>query len=856
MSIDIKSTLQNNINSNNALALAADIFPGPIQTAINSYLNGITIPLGSAGSLSVSKSGANLALNMSPVAFTGTASADQATLKIAGTDQYADAFIEAKFTNKNGAVAIDMNATMGQNLQWNMGSLWPSLFNSAPFNQVGFAKGTLALTTNGSVKFTGTGTITYNSASFANGALVVLYKNGTQGLMMGVVVANWSPGSIWAPLRDVTFKQSGLLFSSMSADNSATLGDLGLINASQVPSIVDGKFKITPGVTFFTTLELKGFLGPLALFLGNNTTLALYANQDPSGKLTLMAKFGSEDFSPGALFQFDGFELDWVIASTSSYDLVASANGLFYPPDGSSPDGIGLSLAATIKPAGGDIDLSLSVNDWVHPFGYDKLTVKEFEIDISLGATSQGSTIGIMGDFQFTVTQKGGGTKSFEFGVAGEITDFTTVTGVAFLLKADSPGQKITLGDMMQAITSVEVYDIPVIEVIDEILQIGELAFAVVESDSLRIGDRTFNQGFTLNADFDILNQENVVIDVEVTGKGVDEEFSGQAEMKQPVEFSKILTLCAYNGTTKQPDCTKGPQIAVSSKGVVVPGVNNDQPVYFYASCYVQLFDIVRQSLYGIATTDGMFKFAQSVSAGTKAGDNGVWAGQEIWVGVDPKNYGFTAGFDFNFGWKNQSIGPLTVFGVDLIPAINLPDFSISAGLGVNVDGKALTFELLGEFSFSFLGIDLNFGGPGDLKSIFSINLGSAPETLAAIRAKIWQWLLDNIKSLLEGVLNVLDKFVAWVEDVGKQIGLAAAKIADILADTFNQTAQAIADVLKDIGYAASEVYNALVSVGKFALSEIEKVVDDLYTTAKNCAVDTAGKLGLDSASSASMRAC
>ena len=255
--IDIKSTLENNI-SNNALALASDIFPGPIQSAINNYLNGVTIPIGSAGSLTVSGSGANLVLNMTPVVFKGSATANQATLEVSGTGQYSDASIDVQFANNNGQVSIDMNATMGQNLAWNIADLWPSLFNNAPFNQVVFSKGALALTTNGSIKFTGTGSLSYASTPLANGALVVLYNSsapavqgrrrrkrnavegdpvapgtpdaqdgsGGLGLLIGVVVPSWSPGSIWKPLNDVTFEQSGLLFSSLPETDSATLGDL------------------------------------------------------------------------------------------------------------------------------------------------------------------------------------------------------------------------------------------------------------------------------------------------------------------------------------------------------------------------------------------------------------------------------------------------------------------------------------------------------------------------------------------------------------------------------------------------------------------------------------------------------
>lgn len=850
-SIDIASTLKQNLIGD-ALSLASDVFPGPIQTALDYYLNGITIPIGSNGSLRVSGAGAAVTLQMDSVVFQGQATADKATLAVNGTGQYSDASVAVAFTKQNGGVVVNLNAAMGQHLTWKISDLWPAVFSQAPFNDLALAQGTLALTTSGtsSIDFTGTGALAYQGTPLAFGALRVVYTGSTSGnpdtsklgILIGVVVPSWSPGSIWKPLNDVTFKQSGLLFSSLEEKDSSTLADLHLINGTDVPSVVDGSFKVAPGITFFTTLELDGFLGPLTNILGSGSTLALYANKDPKNTLTILAKFAAGNFKPSsdAIFEFEDFQLEWVI-KTGSYDLTASANGKFFPPDG-SVGGIDLSLSATIKPEIGDIQLGLSLDNWVHPFGYQKLTVIDFSIGVSLGASSEGVTISASGDFQFTVEN---GTKTFEFGVAGEITDFEIVTGIAFLLKADGEGQEVSIGDLVEAITDVNVQDIPIIEVIDEILQVRNFDFAVVEADSLTIGDKTFEKGFTLDAEFDILQQEEVILNVEITGTGADEQFSGLAEMQQSVVFGDIFALCRYNPITKQPDCSAGPIVAVSSKGMVIAGVNNGDPVYLYTSGYLRLLDVIKASLYGIATTSGMFQFSMSVQAGTPMGNNGVWAGREIWVGLDPKEFAFQAGFDFNFGWKNESIGPLKVFGVDLIPKISLPDFAISAGLGVDADGKAGTFQLSGEFTFDFLGLNINYGSPGNLKTIFSIDLGSAPQTLADIRDKVWNWLLENITSLLEDILNVVDKFISWVKSALSEVALVAAKVAQVLKDTFNQAVDAIGQALKDIGYAASEIYDALVNGLKVAVDVAEKVVNDLFAAAGKCAAATAAEVGI-----------
>lgn len=851
MAVDIKQTLTDNIKSE-GLNLASGLFPGVIQTAIEYYLNGVTIPLGSDASLTVSGSGANLQVQMSPVAFEGTATADKATLKVSGTGDYADAYIELTFEKiSDTEVSIGLDATMGDTLAWKLSDLWPGLLDMAPFNQVDFQKGKLTLTidSNNNVNFSGSGDMYYKSELLAAGAIRIIYDGETGGapdqskvsVLAGAVVESWSPGSIWSPLKDVTFKESGLLFSSLPETESTTLSSLNIFTESEVPSIVTGDFEVKKGITFFTTLELDDFLKPLSSLIGDNQTLALYANSDLSNKLTLMAKFGAADFkpNPNAIFEFRDFDLEWNITGTT-YDLTASANGLFYPPDGSE-GGIGLTLSSTIKPEEADISLMLTISDWVHPFGYDHLTVKEFYASVVLGGSAEGITLQLGGDFQFTTDSK----NTFEFGVAGEIADFEVPTGVAFLLKDTSPGQEITISDLINGITSIDTSGIPGIDFIDTILTVKNVDFAVVEGSSLHIGDKVFNKGFTANADFDVLEQTEIIIDVEITGTGATQKFSGLAQMVDAVKIGEIFTLSGYDNVQKIPDLTKGPMIAVASDGIVVKGVNDDKPVYFYANGYIKVLDVIQDYLYGIATKDGLFEFTLSVQEGIQVGNSGTWGGYTVSAGLNPDTYSFHCLFDFNFGWKNVSIGPLEVFGVNLIPEVPLPNFSISAGLGVFADGKAMTFEIMGEFTFQFLGIDLAYGGPNDMKTIFKINLGSALTSLSDIKDTVWNWLLQNIAGLFADAFNVMSKFVDWVKDNMVALALDVKKVAEAIYNAFSQVYEDIANALKEIGYAASQIYDALVNALNVAIDEAEKIVDDIFDAVKNCAVDTAGSLGI-----------
>lgn len=852
MSINIKQTLTDNINSEKALSLASGLFPGVIQTAIEYYLNGVTIPLGKDASLTVKKTGANFKLEMTPVEFTGAVTKDSAILKISGTGDNSDAFIEVTFTKKSDSdVSIDLKATMGKTLKWKLSELWPELLDKEPFNEVYFTKGQLELniSKDKKIEFSGSGAIDYKDSQLGAGAIRIIYDGKTSdkpdsskvSVLVGVVVDSWSPGSIWKPLEDITFKQSGLLFSSLPSTDSETLGDLNLISNSKVPSIVDGKFKIKEGITFFTTLELDNFLKPLENFLGKNQTLSLYANSNLSKKLTLIAKYTANNFkpnNPNAIFEFNNFKLEWDLDIGTSYELTASATGTFYPPDGSE-GGIDLTLGSTIKPTAGDISIFLSMQNWVHPFGYQHLTVNDVTASIVFGASADGVTLMLSGDFGFK-TDDG---NSFEFGVAGEIADFEVPTGIAFLLKDTSPGKMLTLGDFINGVTSIDVSHIPAINEINKILQLKNLDFAVVLGSELKIGDKKFPQGFTADADFDILEQEEVILSLVITKKGESAEFSGLANLKQAIQFGDVFTLSAYDPKTDKPNLNAGPEIAVSSKGMKVDGVNNGDPVYFYVDGYIKVLDIIKAQLYGLITTDGLFEFKESVQVGTKFGNSGTWAGDEILVGLNPDEYSCEAAFDFNFGWKNVSIGPLSIFEVDLIPKVDLPNFDVSAGIGVFVDGKALTFKITGELNFDFLGLHLHFGTTEKPKTLFSIDLNDAPKTLSDVKGEILDCVLKEIEDLLEDALNDLDAFVKWAKRQFELLGKDAVKVAKAILNAFGTAIKDIAQALKDIGYAASEVYEALVKGLGVLASEAEKLVDDIYEKAKECAVKTASLL-------------
>lgn len=844
--IDIQSTLAQNIK-NGVLTLNYAAFPGIIQEAILYFLNGINISLGEGVYLKVQGEVPQLKLEMAAVSFEGTAGPDGATLKIAGAGNYSDASVTVTFSKNDEGVVIALDAEMGSSLSWPISQVWPGILDKAPFTALALSDGKLTLDVNssGEVAFTGTGSLKYDDTTLVSTVIRVLHNgNGTTsddstgtGVLFGISLPEWNAGEIWTQLQGLTFDNSGLLFSSLEEADSATLGDLGLIDPSQVPSIVTGDFVVNNGMTFFTTLQMEQALAPLAALLGDNQTLALYANTDTDNNVSLLAKFGTGSFKPfdTAAFEFEGFELEWKTGGSGTA-INASASGAFYP-SGNDDAGIELKLTGTFDPGAGAISLTFTMDDWEQPFGYQQLVVKELLAAVSLGGAAEGVTIELSGDFDFTANENGS-TQSFEFGVGASIADFEIPTGIGFVLKGDND-QSITLSTIINGITSINADGVPFIQFIDSIFQLKNLVFAVVESGSLQIGARTFEEGFTLQADFDIFSEE-VNLDVTITEKGGSTDFSGLATLTSPVVFGNVMTI---SGSTSSGEPTStGPEMAVSSNGIVVGGVNNNEPVYFFVSAYLELLDIVKADLYGIAAKDNLFSFLFATSTVAPPGGNGNWAGDFVDISVDPKQYIFDASFGFDFQWSSVTIGPLTILGEELIPEKTLGDVSLSAGLAINVNAGSdnPSFLLEGGLSFVLFGLSLNYGSSTDLKTIVSINLKDAPPKLSDIKDVIWDWVKSHIESLLDDSLKDFDAFKNWVEQEKSELMLDADKVAAILKDTFNKAADDVADFLKAVGYSASEIKDALVNVLHKTAEEAEDIVNSIFTKAKGCALTTA----------------
>lgn len=115
--------------------------------------------------------------------------------------------------------------------------------------------------------------------------------------------------------------------------------------------------------------------------IGSTTNFNLMALVLTDESTMLIAHLGS-NYSKGA-FTFNGFDPAWESTGTSNASVSATARGTV------DVDGNKLSLAVTgAVTTDGTARLALAVVDWVHPFGYQRLIVRQFAIAVALADAS------------------------------------------------------------------------------------------------------------------------------------------------------------------------------------------------------------------------------------------------------------------------------------------------------------------------------------------------------------------------------------------------------------------------------------------------------------------------------------
>jgi gas vesicle protein len=666
-------------------------------------------------------------------------------------------------------------------------------------------------------------TVTINQSAELNLAAAVLKTPETTGFAAGLWTpassTGWSPGSLWKPLSFLQFEQVGLFFCSIEPTTAQVQQ---VIPADVVPAIaglgpVSTRFALRSGVTLFTTLNLHtGSVEALKYIFGDSVTFKLFASATQTGETTMIAHLG--DDHPKGQFTFSGFFLIWEKTKDEQVDVSLHAGGNL-AIGSSSP--LSFDLGGTLR-SDSSFSIDLSVDNWVKPFGYERLTIEHFHIGIELINGLLEMTLG--GMFSFLTRKQ----KRFTFTVVGAIADFEVPTGLAFSLTSANH-ELLTFGEIIEGITTIDVYElkptnaiesswIQMIKIIDQILQIRELEFWAVENGSIRIGRKSYEQGFGFKGDIQLFGKP-VLLDVMIEESLTDSKFHGKAELPDAVVVGNVLSL-----TRTESESDKGPILEVASHIV-----DNQHPYYLFVAARVVLLDIVRADIFGEATEQG-FQFVYHLQIGRR--DNGVWADQMVHILVDANQLAFSAGISINLGFSNVTLGPLKIDGLEIIPAI-----SLNSQVGASL-------ELSGNVSKGKFGIkgSLDFDTPGTSwhpSLDINIDLSTAPTQLKEVGNHILNWLKTEPEKVFAEILKDFTKFLDWAKKQFEQFKEKAVELARFMQNQFQKAEKEIAEALKTVGYALEKVIQALEEGLNLAREEAEKLANAAFT----CATTTAAAL-------------
>lgn len=321
--------------------------------------------------------------------------------------------------------------------------------------------------------------------------------------------------------------------------------------------------------------------------------------------------------------------------------------------------------------------------------------------------------------------------------MAGAITDFEAPSALALALHSDTPDQMLKLGEVLEGITTIDIYDLPPettvvpwiaeIKLLDLFLEIQYLRFWAVLVDQVTIDTTVYKKGFGFVGDIALFGKP-IRLYVEV--QQANQRFAGSVEFPDSIELGNVLTLSrptAIAIDSKQdlavspgtPSSHQGPALQVSSF------LDSQHKYYLFVAAHVVLLDVIKIDILGEANNDGI-KFSYDVAAGTSG--SGAWAQQKIDVLVSREKLAFSAGLAYDFGLKNVTLGGFDLFGVLPIPSISLPNFEIGISGTICAGLLPPKFSLGGSLEFSFMGLDLDEGFSID------VDLTQAPSKIAGFR--------------------------------------------------------------------------------------------------------------------------
>ncbi|ROP34843.1 hypothetical protein [Saccharothrix texasensis] len=560
--------------------------------------------------------------------------------------------------------------------------------------------------------------------------------DGQAGFLAGVVVTpEWNPKSIWCPLGEV--------FDYVTVRNASLL--LSTDRWTQPLPGADGlPYPVEKGVTFAGSLSLTDkALSVLSNVLPPGTELDLAAHIDPANLPQSDIRGTLTDIATVASVQFTKLVVDLAPTKfTLEADLTFTVQG-----EALHLAGRGMILLQALT-----MELSVTVEHWVHPLGIQGLTIDEFGLDLAVEDT--GLTIGLLGKFLI-----GTGDDAFTLVLGGELTDFTEPSAFVFALDP-KPGHELTLARVVGQFTGTDLDAVPLLEDI----AIDRLdCYVVADPNGWTAPDNhLYPKGFGLDAQVRFLGW-TIKVKAVVGARGI----VAAGSIDPAVTFGDLLQLTDATGTT-------GPHVDIDTTVLGQTG-----KTYFDASGRISLLGLT-ETFSGHAdssgftftfTTDlaGLFRTEISATLSTGTGFTGSFAGAYC--------------FDLTLQ------GDVTVDGITIIPAgvhVEGPDATLEATCAVGPRGASLAAEL--HLTWAGVPLDADMGLAVDAR------------VLADLPRAIATWISGHAEQFFKAVLDDVEAWLTLLVKGVLWVGQTAVDVVEALFVHFAQSVVDIADALLELG--------------------------------------------------------
>ncbi|MFJ2132608.1 hypothetical protein ACIOMQ_17315 [Streptomyces sp. NPDC087845] len=606
--------------------------------------------------------------------------------------------------------------------------------------------------------------------------------DGRTGFAAGLVVQpGWKPDRLWSGLRSVMdvidVQDAGLILSSIT-DQQFTLP--GFDRLPYVPPVIQ------PGVTFFSSVELKGDVFSLLRDLfDHDLELDLYARIDPSNIVDSEIKASLPGDAGRNAVSFTGLEVA-MKPGAGEFSITAGARFVMFGElltlRGVGAVKLGPPTSATF---------AISVADWEHPFGITGLTVRTFGLAVSLDA--EGLGVGVLGTFVIgddPATQ-------FQFTVGGDVKDFEVPD--AFVCALESVSHRpLKVTDLVKQFTSLDLSDVPLLDG----LAFTKLAFYIVGNPAGWTGPGGYYPaGIGIDADLTLYDWQ-LALKLEVDKK---RGILADGALSKPIEIEGLLKISDAEGT-------KGPRMRIDTSALTGIPVRSriDEITFRHARPLPDgvTYAVMPVNPYAVLTAGGSDKAYFTASGALRVlGVDESFSGSVTADGFEVNFHtllaklfraGFTASFSKSSGFEGHAKGSFD-FSLNFPNGVKIDGWQVLPPVVVEGPNATLMIDLVLKTTQASVALDLNLNwGSLNFHPKFSLDATQVANMLADLWNQIVAWITDHPKTFFADLLADVAKYVKALADGLIWAGQSALEIAEVLYHVFG-----VDDVVKMAGYLA-----------------------------------------------------